>query len=297
MSLGVDMVPYKTCTMDCVYCESGKTTDLTVERAEFFSTEDIIEELDLYMSNSPQVDFITFSGAGEPTLHSGIGRVIEFLKTRYPDYKICLLTNGMLLPDVQVFNEVLNVDLIVPSLDAADQETYARINRPAVDVDISVLIDSYRRFHQESDALFYLEIFIIPGINDTPEALKQFKFAISLIQPDRVQLNSLDRPGTEADIPRMTEDAMINIKEFLESDIEIEIIGKFTGSGESPSDDDAYENLEQKILNLVSRRPCTVDDIQTALRVPEGAVIKLLNRMKHKKIISIRESERGVFYL
>ena len=299
MSLGVDLVPYKTCTMDCVYCESGKTTDLTVDRAEFFPTEDIIQELDSYMSTSPDVDFITFSGAGEPTLHSGIGRIIEFLKTQYPAYKICLLTNGMLLSDDKVFNEVLNVDLIVPSLDAADPETYARINRPAVDVDLSVLIDSYRRFHKESDALFHLEIFIIPGLNDSPEALKGFKSAISLIKPDRVQLNSLDRPGTEASTPKITRDAMLKVKEVLDDDIEIEIIGKFTGSGDGDnlSGDGVYENLEQKVLNLVSRRPSTADDIQTALRIPMDTVMKLLVRMKHKKIISIRESERGVFYL
>ena len=299
MSLGVDLVPYKTCTMDCVYCESGKTTDLTVDRSEFFPTEDIIQELDSYMSTAPDVDFITFSGAGEPTLHSGIGRIIEFLKTKYPAYKTSLLTNGMLLSNDKVFNEVLNVDLIVPSLDAADPATYARINRPAVSVDLSVLIDSYRKFKQASNALFYLEIFIIPGLNDSPESLDGFKSAISMIKPDRVQLNSLDRPGTETSTPKMTKEAMLKVKEVLDADIYIEIIGKFTGTGKGGglTDDGEYKNLEQKIMNLVSRRPSTADDIQSALRIPMDRVMTLLDRMKHKKIISIRESERGVFYL
>ena len=105
-SLGVDLVPPKTCSMDCVYCESGVTTAHTVERKEYFPTKDIIEELDRFLTDSPDIDYVTFSGAGEPTLHSGIGDIIHYLKTSYSHYKVALLTNAMMLNLPQVFEDV-----------------------------------------------------------------------------------------------------------------------------------------------------------------------------------------------
>ncbi|NOY74713.1 MAG: radical SAM protein, partial [Kiritimatiellaeota bacterium] len=198
ISLGVDLVPRKTCSMDCVYCESGKTTCLTVERREFHPTDAVIAELDAYLAGAPELDYITFSGAGEPTLHSGIGEIIAFLKSEYPEYKTCLLTNAMLLPtDETLFGELKPLDLIVPSLDSAMPEIHAAINRPAAPVDIDALINALARFKKESAASMHLEIFIVKGLNDTKRDVAGFADAIRRIKPDKVQINSLDRPGTE----------------------------------------------------------------------------------------------------
>lgn len=299
MSLGVDLVPYKTCTMDCIYCESGPTTNLTLKREEFYDTADVIAELDAYLSTGPALDYVTFSGAGEPTLHSGIGEVIRFIKDKYPEYKICLLTNGMLLSDPDTFEDVKNIDMIVPSLDAPDPGTFNTINRPFEGFDYGNLIDSFCRFRRESKALFFLEIFIVPDINDSDDALKIFAEAIERIKPDKVQLNSLDRPGAEPWIPKMTKEGMERVKKMLSGSVEIEIIGKFISPDpeKSGNREEQYENLDQKVLDLISRRPCTAEDLQSSLGFSKNTIGKLLKRMVEKELITSETRERGEFYM
>lgn len=298
ISLGVDLVPYKTCTMDCVYCESGRTTDLTLKRSEFYPTEEIIREIDSYLSMKPELDYITFSGAGEPTLHSGIGEIIKFIKSSYPEYKICLLTNGILLQDEKTFNEVKGVDLIIPSLDAPNLDICRKINRPAGNIDQTSIIETLARFHRESDALFILEVFLIPGINDSEEAIKGFYEAIKKIQPDKVQLNSLDRPGTESWVPKIEQEDALRIKKILSDVADIEIIGKFSKSQSSDNSKkkDKYQNLDQKVLDLISRRPCTSDDMVASLGFSKNTIGKLIHRMLEKGLILSEKRERGEFF-
>ena len=299
ISLGVDLVPYKTCTMDCIYCESGCTTDLTLDRKEFFPTSDVLSELGEYLGSDPKLDYITFSGAGEPTLHSGIGKIITFIKDHYPKYKIALLTNGMLLSDEETFNDIQNIDLIVPSLDAADEATFRKINRPPADFDFSLMIDSFRRFHKLSDAKFVLEIFIVPGINDTNESLTGLAKAIKYINPDKVQLNSLDRPGAESWVPKMTKEAMERVKQKLNGNIEIEIIGKFIPpeSLNLTGDETEYKNIDQKILDLIARRPATLDDLKASMGYSENTLHKVLKRLTEKQLVVSEKSDRGKFFM
>jgi len=130
ISLGIDLVPYKTCTANCVYCECGKTTNLTIERKEYIPTDEILNELDVYLKQAPDLDYITFSGSGEPTLHSKIGEIINFLKKNYPQYKVAVLTNGTLLFHKELRDELKNADIIKPSLDAGSDEIFKKIKRP-----------------------------------------------------------------------------------------------------------------------------------------------------------------------
>ncbi|HKK42036.1 MAG TPA: radical SAM protein, partial [Bacteroidales bacterium] len=141
MSLGVDLVPKKVCTLDCVYCEVGKTTKLTVEKKEYIPSIKIKEELQHYFSNNPDPDYITFSGSGEPLLNSGIADVLGYIKYIKPSIPVALLTNGTLLSDRTVREAVSSVDLVLPSLDAASQDVFEKINRPAG----SINIDEYIR--------------------------------------------------------------------------------------------------------------------------------------------------------
>ena len=131
LSLGIDLLPYKTCSMDCVYCECGATTNLTCERREYFPTSQVIQELEEVLAKHQKIDYVTFSGVGEPTLHSGIGTIIRHIREAHPELKICLLTNASLLNDEQLVKEIAPVDLIVPSMDGSNDEELYRINRQA----------------------------------------------------------------------------------------------------------------------------------------------------------------------
>jgi sulfatase maturation enzyme AslB (radical SAM superfamily) len=144
-SLGVDLLPFKTCSLDCIYCECGWTTDRTIARGELVPTSKVIAELDDYLPANPDVDYVTFSGSGEPTLHTGTGTIIEHLKRRYPKIKVAVLTNGTLLGDPVVQSEVAEADLVVPSLDGATETAFRGICRPADGVTVATVIDGMRR--------------------------------------------------------------------------------------------------------------------------------------------------------
>ncbi|MTI61158.1 MAG: radical SAM protein [Firmicutes bacterium] len=219
-SLGIDLVPYKTCSLDCIYCECGKTNNLTARREEYVPTKDVINELDRYLINKPEIDYITFSGSGEPLLHNGIKRIINHLKDNY-DYKIALLTNGIHFIDRNVIEEVERVDLIIPSLDGVTQETFIKINRPLESIFIDDVIDGLIKLRSNFSNQIWLEIFIIPGINDNNDELVKFKEVIKKIKPDRVQLNSLDRIGTLRNIKKASEKELQSIAEFFEGKIDI----------------------------------------------------------------------------
>ena len=149
MSLGIDLVPKKVCSLNCVYCEVGETTKLTNDRMEYVKYDKIIDELHHFMSSKPNIDYITFSGYGEPTLNSRIGDVLRYVKQNYPDVKSAILTSGTLLSSPQVRREILEADVILPSLDAATQSVFEKINRPTPQLTIDTYIEGLIDFRKE----------------------------------------------------------------------------------------------------------------------------------------------------
>lgn len=194
-SLGVDVIPYKTCSLDCIYCECGATNALTLERKEYLPTSDIIASLEAILKEHPALDYITFAGSGEPTLHSGLGEIINFLKEKYPQYRVAILTNATLLNDPSVIQDVQKADLIVPSLDAVSLEAFEKINRPAANITPETIISGIKNLKNNFAGEVWLEIFIIPEINDHEEELALFKDTINKLEIKKVQINTLDRPG------------------------------------------------------------------------------------------------------
>ena len=215
ISLGVDLVPHKTCTLDCVYCECGETTNLTVTRKEYVPVKDVINELKHYLASKPDLDYITFSGSGEPTLHSGLGAVIDYIKDNYPEYKVCLLTNGTLFTDPAVRKGVLRTDLIFPSLDAACSDTFSQVNRPCEELDCNEIIEGLVSLRHEYKGLMITEVLIVPGTNDTSQELELLKEALEKIKPDLVQIGTLDRPGTEEWVEAAPKERLQEIADYL----------------------------------------------------------------------------------
>ena len=138
LSLGIDLFPHKTCSFNCVYCECGATTNLTVLRREYVPTRGVIKELDNFLLEKPNLDFITFAGSGEPALHSRIGDIISFIKDKYPQYKVCVLTNGSLFYLKSVRDALMRADKVIPSLDAAFSSAWRKINRPHSSIDLDI---------------------------------------------------------------------------------------------------------------------------------------------------------------
>ena len=292
VSLGVDLVPHKVCTLDCVYCECGATTDLTTERKEYVPYDKVIEELDHYLAHHPLPDYITFSGAGEPTLNSRIGDIISYIKEHYPSLSVAVLTNGTLLSDPGVRAELLAADLVIPSLDAAARESFLAINRPHEDLDVASHIRGLVDFRKEFRGQIWLEIFILPGYSDDPANLEKLREAAELIRPDRIQLNTLDRPGTERDLKPVEPEMLAElVKRWNLPGLEI------IAAAAKRKETVAYrDDVEQAIYETISRRPCTLEDLNSILNLHGNETNKYLAALEAEGKITAVTMDRGVFY-
>lgn len=294
ISLGVDLVPFKTCTLNCVYCECGETTDLTVRREEYVPLEDVLDELHCYLRHKPNLDYITFSGSGEPTLYSRIDLVINFIKEHYPQYNVAVLTNGTLLTQAEVRRQLERADLVIPSLDAVSVEVFKKINRPHPSLNCQDIISGLIQFRNSYPGKMYLEVFIVPGLNNTESELELLKSSIQKINPDSIQLGTLDRPGAESWVEAATEKEMEIIASYLGN---VNIIGKFrTRPAPSAIMQDITQDRERAIMMTLERRPCTAEDLAQALQLRLAEVSKYLNLLLEKGRVECEKQKRGTFF-
>ncbi len=297
VSLGVDLVYHKVCNLDCVYCECGKTTEKKMERKEYVSLDAVKKELAHYFSHFPDPDAITFSGSGEPTLHKGIGQVIRFIKDRKPHVKVVVLTNSTLLQDSGVRKDLLDADVVMPSLDAVFQDSFFRVNRPHKGLDCKGMIEGLAAFSREFSGELNLEIFILPGVNDSEEELLAFQRVIDMVKPNLIQLNTLDRPGTVESVVPATKEQLVRVSRILNRE-NIRIIAKVKddlATTEKPSVLSAAQ-LRDMILETIHRRPCTAKDLAMTLRQDQELVEQELSILLEKQVILSRVRDRGVFY-
>lgn len=292
MSLGVDLVPKKVCSLDCVYCEVGKTTKLTLVRKEYIKVDRIKKELTDYFNNNPDPDYITFSGSGEPTLNIYIGEILQFIKQNKPNIPIAVLTNGTLFYNKNVREEIINADVVLPSLDAATDYIFKKINRPADNLSIEECIQGLVDFRNEFKGEIWLEIFILPGYNDNEEELVELKKAIQKIKPDSIQLNTLDRPGTVSNLRGATREELQSVIDFWELD-NVQIIA---ASPERKKIQSYRTDTENAIMETIARRPCTLDDLTKILGIHINEINKYLDVLDAEDRVETVEQERGVFY-
>ena len=293
ISLGVDLVPHKVCTLNCVYCEVGPTTMLTTQRKEYVPIAEVISELAAYLSQKPDLDYITFSGQGEPTLNSGLGRVVSYLKDHHPAYKVALLTNGTLFWDAELRAEVSGMDLILPGLDAVSDAMFRKISRPCASLDNNLIMEGLIQLRKEFKGKIHLEVFLVPGQNDTDLELNLLKEALFKINPDLVQLNSLDRPGAENWVEPMSSKRLEHVASFF-NPLKVEIIAKANSRKNIQS---FQKDISQQILDTVKRRPCTDQDLCDILGLHKNELNKYLSQLLDEDMVETKHMERGLFFL
>lgn len=295
-SLGIDLVPEKTCSFDCVYCECGHTTVETTGRCEFFPVADVLSEISDYLSGSPDLDFITFSGSGEPTLSTSIGPVIRYLKRHFPRYPLAVITNGSFLWDPDVREALLPADVVLPTLSSVFGSTYQLIQRPAAGIPVERIVDGLEQFREEFRGEIWLEIFLIPGINTDNHELAGLCHAIQRIHPDRVQLNTLDRPGTEGWVRPASSAELGRIRDLLQpcSTGPVEPVG--TAPAGIREGDPSWSEGMARVEALIRHHPCTLDDLSEATGLSPREIVKILRAIQVHTEIRERREERGVTF-
>ncbi len=277
-SLGVDLVPFKTCTLDCIYCQLGSVGRTVIRREEYVPVDEVLAELRKALAGSERIDWITLSGSGEPTLNSGIGRLIPEIKRLSP-IPVAVLTNGTLLGLAEVREALASADLVVPSFDAGTEETFRKINRPHGGITLEGLAAGIAGFTASYPGRVWLEVMLLPGVNDSDSELEAIAGRIRMIRPEKVQLNTAVRPGAEAGVKALSPDELDRARNFLASrcvPIPVEVVAGFSGRRDRAADRDLLVGIH----DYLKRRPATVEDLAAVFGVHRHQVIKYLGHLK-----------------
>ena len=287
-SLGLDLVPYKTCTLDCIYCQLGRTTQKTAARNLYAPTADILEEIKEAVKHKKRIDYITISGSGEPTLNSGIGALIKKVKA-FTTIPVAVLTNGTLLFMEDVQKDLLDADIVLPSLDAASLQVFRRVNRPHHSLKIEAILDGLKKFRKLYHGQIWLEIMLIKGFNDNAEELISLRNAVSEIQPDMVYLNTVVRPPAEIYAKPLRSDEMMIAKNYFDN--HCEVIAEFHDQAVGE-----IQNVEEAIIEMAQRRPLTIIDIANVLGISEANAEKWVNGLKEAGKLKERQYNEIKYY-
>ncbi len=290
-SLGIDMVPYKTCSFDCIYCELGKTTLHTDERKSFFNPDLVLQELKERLPHlQKETDYITLAGSGEPTLNRDLGKIISRIK-KITSIPIAVLTNSSLLFDPEVRKALKEVNLIVPSLDAVTQSIFEKINLPVPGITTEKILEGLIKLREEFTEQIWLEILFCHNINDTDSEVLKLAEVVQKIHPDRVQINSVFRPPAVEGILPSPSKRLEEIKTILGP------LAKVVGKPHlNKRQVDTSRSFRKRILELLKRRPCTINDIVNATGVNRIELTKILDDLYSSKQINIITHKGGTFY-
>ncbi|OPY89910.1 MAG: molybdenum cofactor biosynthesis protein A [Syntrophus sp. PtaU1.Bin208] len=271
-SLGVDLVPFKVCTFDCVYCQLGRTTSKTMERKEYVSAETVLDEVKRKLAEDDIPDYITFSGSGEPTLNSRIGDLIRWIKG-LTDIPVAVLTNGSLLWRKDVQDALMAADLVIPSLDAGDDQLFQYVNRPHGDLSFERVVDGLVDFTRRFPGQVWLEVLLLKGVTGLPSHVEKIAALAKRIAPARIQLNTVCRPPAEEFAFPLSLEELLSLKELFPGRVEV-ILEDSSDRFESSA---FSESREEDVLSLLSRRPCTSEDIADGLGIHVTEALKRLN--------------------
>jgi len=271
-SLGVDIIPFKTCTLDCLYCQLGSTGRTTNRRRSWFPPRTILAQVRAALDSGQRIDVITFSGSGEPTLNKDLGRIIRAIKrmTRIP---VAVLTNGTLLTRRDVRRDLAAADIVVPSLDAVPAGLFRRVNRPHPSLLNAKIVDGLARFRDEYRGEIRLEIMLVRGVNDSPNHIEALKAAVARIRPDRIELNTVVRPPADRRARPLGPADLRRVRAVLGP--RAEAVASFARRKQAP----AAGALERAVLATVGRRPQTAEDIAVALGRHRDEVLKALSAL------------------
>jgi len=286
-SLGVDLVPYKTCSYDCIYCQLGRTTEKTIERRPWVSPEAVLDELKPKLALKP--DYITLSGSGEPTLCTRLGELIEAIKA-LTDTPVAVLTNGSLLSQKPVRDEIAGADLVIPSLDAGDAKMFAAVNRPHAGVAFEAMVEGLVLMREECAGRFWLEVFILGGYTADAKEVGKINAYVRRIKPGKVQLNTVTRPAAES-FAFGAEPARLNeLAQLFEP--KAEVIADFRGVHGR----EEFTSTRDAVLTLLQRRPCNLIDITEGLGIHRNEALKYIEELLAQRRIETVRSGNRIFY-
>lgn len=288
-SLGVDLTPRKTCSFDCVFCQLGRTTHKTMTRKEYVPTEAVLAELESWCKEDGNADYITLSGSGEPTLHSGFGEVLQFIRSR-SSIPAVLLTNGTLLHLPAVQEAASHAHIVKVSLSAWDQVSFGWINRPHTELSFDGIIEGQKAFRARFKGQLWLEVFLIAGMNSLVPEVTKIAALAKEIRPDRIHLNTAVRPPSEEFAAPVCKERLASLAYLFCP--EAEVVAEF-----APKLKVEMRADQEGIYTMLQRRPCTAQEIAETFSMHPNEVSKYLGTLLGDKRIRAQVASSLLYYV
>jgi len=289
LSLGVDPVQDKTCTLDCVYCQLGSTALKTVERGIFAPAEAVLDEVRSVIDSGKKIDYITFSGTGEPTLNVQLGSMISEIKT-ISALPIAVITNSTFLHLEDVRADLMQADLVIPSVDAVNQDVFESINRPHADIDLTQLLNGLETFSHAYTGRLWVEVMLVRGINDTGEELQALANYLNRLDCEKIQINTVTRPPAETNCAAVDDDVLDRARNLFGS--RSEVIGAFSQTGGAVNDADPCTRIHA----LVRSHPCTLEQLCSTLGLSSEQAEKALAILIDQQTVEQAGYGSKIFY-
>lgn len=267
-SLGIDLVPMKTCCYDCVFCQLGLTPKTTCERRDYIPIQTVLAELEAWLAKHNEVDMLTLCGSGEPTLHAHFGEVLQWIRTKTP-YPSLLMSNGALFFDPDVRRDAALANRVKISMHFWDEASFQATVRPDVAISFEQVYEGWRKFREEFRGLLDIEFFALPGLNDSPEALSRVHQLMAPLRPDTVTVNSAERPPADSCVRAVPVEQLAHLRSFF---------GTVACAQQAAQPSEPQPYSDDALLALARRHPLTPAQFARYFGVPEAQITATLQR-------------------
>lgn len=290
-SLGVDLIPRKYCSFDCIYCQLGPTAQTHRERQSFYDPALVVEQVVERVREGGRIDCVSLSGSGEPTLNSDIGWVIRTLKDRI-SLPVAVITNGSLLSREDVRKDLMRADIVLPSLDAASETVYRQVNRPHESLGFASVVEGLDAFCREYRGRVWLEVMLIDNVNNDAQHIEMFKTILDGLPVEKIQLNTVARPPAERTARPVSRAGLLSVARFFGS--RTEVIADRVRKQESGFHPQEWEH---SVLAMLARRSLGLADIARSTGVSGQTAREGMKRLVEQKKARVVALGRRRFYL
>jgi wyosine [tRNA(Phe)-imidazoG37] synthetase (radical SAM superfamily) len=288
-SLGVDIIPFKNCSFNCIYCQVGKTTNVTITRQSYTPIDEILSEVRDILQQNVELDFITLSGAGEPTLHSQLGILLNKMR-ELTSKPIAVLTNASLIHQHDVRIDLQTASVVAPTLCTISQSLFRKINRSHPAVTIDLIINGLKQFRENYAGNIWLELMFVKGINDSEEEVTNLKGVVDKIRPDKIHINTVVRPPSEKYASPLSSQELENIKRMINSNAEV------IASVDNKDAPRVEGEIPERILNILKRRPITIEDICAITGINQHELSYHMKLLVDGERVKITEHDGETYY-
>lgn len=270
-SLGIDLVPMKTCCYDCLFCQLGPTRCTTLDRRDYIPLSEVFSALKQWLAKGHAVDILTLCGSGEPTLHAHFGEVLKWIANE-TDKPSLLMSNGALFADPNVRRDAALATRTKISLHFWDEASFQQTVRPHPGLHFQSIYEGWLAFRDTYEGMLDVEFFAMPGINTNPEQLEKIQSLLATLHPDSITVNSAERPPAETCVKSLP----IEEKELLRA--------RFATLASERSTTHPLSSIpysEEALLALARRHPLTPEQFAAYFGQPIDTIREAL--LRHAK--------------